>query len=67
MTTPAPDLLIDGPAEAKATLMLAHGAGAPMDSPFMAAIACGLGSLILRAETAPLAALAAVRHSRGWS
>ena len=43
MTTPAPDLLIDGPAEAKATLMLAHGAGAPMDSPFMAAIACGLG------------------------
>lgn len=31
------------------------------------AIACGLGSLILRAETAPLAALAAVRHSRGWS
>lgn len=43
MTTPAPDLLIDGPAEAKATLMLAHGAGAPMDSPFMAGIACGLG------------------------
>ena len=31
------------------------------------AIACGLGSLILRAETAPLAALAAIRHSRGWS
>ena len=43
MTTPAPDLLIDGSAEAKATLVLAHGAGAPMDSPFMAAIACGLG------------------------
>lgn len=31
------------------------------------AIPCGLGSLILRAETAPLAALAAIRHSRGWS
>ncbi|MFN6337347.1 MAG: alpha/beta family hydrolase [Cyanobacteriota bacterium] len=34
--------LIDGPAEAPATLVLAHGAGAPMDSPFMAAIASGL-------------------------
>ena len=31
--------LIDGPAEAPATLVLAHGAGAPMDSPFMAAMA----------------------------
>ena len=27
----------------------------------------GLGSLILRAETAPVAALAAVRHAWGWS
>lgn len=34
--------LIDGPADAAATLLLAHGAGAPMDSPFMAAIATGL-------------------------
>ena len=34
--------LIDGPADAPATLLLAHGAGAPMDSPFMAAIAGGL-------------------------
>lgn len=34
--------LIDGPAAAPATLLLAHGAGAPMDSPFMAAIATGL-------------------------
>ncbi len=34
--------LIDGPAGAPATLLLAHGAGAPMDSPFMAAIATGL-------------------------
>ncbi len=34
--------LIDGPATAPATLVLAHGAGAPMDSPFMAAIASGL-------------------------
>ena len=34
--------LVDGPANAPATLLLAHGAGAPMDSPFMAAIASGL-------------------------
>ncbi len=34
--------LIDGPNDAAATLLLAHGAGAPMDSPFMAAIATGL-------------------------
>jgi predicted alpha/beta-hydrolase family hydrolase len=38
--------LIDAPApasaQAPATLLLAHGAGAPMDSPFMTAIAAGL-------------------------
>ena len=34
--------LIDGPDDAPATVMFAHGAGAPMDSPFMAAIAGGL-------------------------
>lgn len=39
---PSPSRLIDGPAGAPATLVLAHGAGAPMDSPFMAAIATGL-------------------------
>ncbi|MGB7565386.1 MAG: alpha/beta family hydrolase [Prochlorococcaceae cyanobacterium] len=39
--SPAPRL-IDGPDAAPATVLLAHGAGAPMDSPFMAAIAGGL-------------------------
>ena len=34
--------LIDGPAAAPATLLLAHGAGAPMDSPFLATITSGL-------------------------
>ncbi|MFY7696866.1 MAG: alpha/beta family hydrolase, partial [Cyanobium sp.] len=46
-------LLIDGPADAPATLVLAHGAGAPMDSPFMAAMAIGLaerGWRVLRFE-----------------
>ncbi|MBM5793742.1 MAG: alpha/beta hydrolase [Cyanobacteria bacterium K_DeepCast_0m_m1_088] len=37
--------LIDGPASAPATLLLAHGAGAPMDSPFMQTVACGLAGL----------------------
>ena len=45
MTAEAPTTaprLIDGPEAAPATVLLAHGAGAPMDSPFMAAIASGL-------------------------
>jgi predicted alpha/beta-hydrolase family hydrolase len=36
--------LIEGPASAPATLLLAHGAGAPMDSPFLATIAAGLAA-----------------------
>ena len=46
--TPAPSpapRLIDGPDAAPATVLLAHGAGASMDSPFMAAIAGGLAQL----------------------
>ncbi|MFM7313113.1 MAG: alpha/beta fold hydrolase, partial [Cyanobium sp.] len=49
----APPLLIDGPADAPLRLLLAHGAGAPMDSPFMAAMADGLaqrGWRVLRFE-----------------
>lgn len=30
-----PEILVDGPADAAWTLALAHGAGAPMDSPFL--------------------------------
>lgn len=36
--------LIDGPDDAAVTLLLAHGAGAPMDSPFMDAIAARVAS-----------------------
>lgn len=39
-----PDLIFDGPAKAPLTLALAHGAGAPMDSPFMNVIAQGLAT-----------------------
>lgn len=48
MTTALPDLLIDGPAAAPWTVALAHGAGAPMDSPFMATMAALLAAHGLR-------------------
>jgi predicted alpha/beta-hydrolase family hydrolase len=41
------DLLFDGPEEGP-ILVLAHGAGAPMDSPFMNAMAAGLGARGIR-------------------
>ena len=37
-----PDFLFDGPNTAHITIALAHGAGAPMDSPYMQAFAEGL-------------------------
>ena len=45
---PAPAFLFDGPKTAKLTLILAHGAGAPMDSPFMETIAKGLAKAGIR-------------------
>ena len=36
------NLLFDGSADAGVTIALAHGAGAPMDTPFMQAFAKGL-------------------------
>ena len=38
-----PELLFDGPKRSALTLVLAHGAGAPMDSPFMEAFAARIG------------------------
>ena len=43
-----PSLLVDGPDRARATLAFAHGAGAPMDSPFMETVAAGLAAAGLR-------------------
>jgi len=40
----APEFLFDGPADAPLTVALAHGAGAPMESPFMNAFAEGLAA-----------------------
>ena len=42
------DLLIDGPKTSTATIVLAHGAGAMMDSPFMNKIAEGLAETRVR-------------------
>lgn len=42
------NVLFDGPRNGPIDLVLAHGAGAPMDSPFMAHIARGLGARGLR-------------------
>jgi predicted alpha/beta-hydrolase family hydrolase len=44
----APDFLFNGPARSKRILVLAHGAGAPMDTPFMTAMAEGLAGEGLR-------------------
>lgn len=41
--TPGMELLRDGPADARVTLVLAHGAGAAMDSDFMNDMAARLG------------------------
>src|SRR5579859_5581062 len=45
---PDDSLLINGSSAAPFTLILAHGAGAPMDSPFMNSIAEGLGDVQVR-------------------
>jgi predicted alpha/beta-hydrolase family hydrolase len=49
----APNLLIDGPKQARTTVLLAHGAGAGMDTDFMNAFAQGLarrGLCVVRFE-----------------
>lgn len=44
----SPDLISDGPQDAATTVVLAHGAGAGMDTPFMEAFAQGLAAQNLR-------------------
>ncbi len=44
MTTGDPDFLFDGPDDAATIVVLAHGAGAPMNTPFLNTIARGLAS-----------------------
>ena len=42
------DLLFEGPGDARHTLVLAHGAGAPMDSPFLNRVSAGLSARGIR-------------------
>ena len=57
----APTFLIDGPTEAKCSILLAHGAGAPMDSPAMKAIAASLAGSGLRVARFEFAYMASRR------
>ena len=42
------DLILEGPPDAAHTVVLAHGAGAPMDSPFMRRVSAGLAARGMR-------------------
>lgn len=55
------DFLFDGPDDAPATLLLAHGAGGPMDAPAMQAMAEALATLPLRVARFEFAYMAARR------
>ncbi len=58
----AAELLFDGPRDAPLTLALAHGAGAPMDTPFMTAFAEGVAAAGFRAARFEFAYMAARRR-----
>ena len=56
------EFLFDGEADAPATVLLAHGAGAPMDTPFMDGVAAGLAAAGLRVARFEFAYMAARRR-----
>ena len=57
------EFLYDGPSNARQTLVLAHGAGAAMDSPFMNRIAEGVGAAGVRVVRFEFPYMAARRHT----
>ena len=57
-----PDLIFNGPADAHLTLVLAHGAGATMDSPFMTAFAEGIAVEGVRVARFEFPYMAGRRH-----
>ncbi|WP_019644666.1 alpha/beta fold hydrolase [Novispirillum itersonii] len=65
MTGQAIHILWDGPADAATVLVLAHGAGAPMDSPFQAAVAAGLAGRGLRVARFEFPYMARLRAGEG--
>jgi predicted alpha/beta-hydrolase family hydrolase len=60
-----PNFLIDGPDKAKKSILLAHGAGAPMDSPAMTAIAKSLAEVGFRVARFEFDYMASRRTSSG--
>ncbi len=62
--SPPTELLLDGPADAP-TLVLAHGAGAPMDSPFLATMAAGLAERGVRVARFEFSYMRARREGGG--
>jgi predicted alpha/beta-hydrolase family hydrolase len=61
----ATQLLHTGPTDAAHTLVLAHGAGAPMDSPFLVAMAVGLAERGIRVVRFEFPYMAARRVGKG--
>jgi predicted alpha/beta-hydrolase family hydrolase len=59
------DFLIDGPAKATCSILLGHGAGAPMDSPAMTAIAKSLSDAGFRVARFEFDYMASRRTSSG--
>jgi predicted alpha/beta-hydrolase family hydrolase len=57
-------MLFDGPEDALATVVLAHGAGAPMDSPFMETFARGIAGAGFRVARFEFPYMAARREGR---
>lgn len=60
-----PDFLFTGPADAKTTILLAHGAGAPMDSAWMNAFAQRLADKNIRVARFEFSYMAARRTGEG--
>jgi predicted alpha/beta-hydrolase family hydrolase len=54
-------VLFDGPEDARHTVVLAHGAGAPMDSPWMETVTAGLAARDIRVVRFEFAYMAARR------
>src|SRR5688572_27733319 len=59
------DFLFDGPAHAHATILLGHGAGAPMDSPAMTAISAALAKAGFRVARFEFGYMASRRTDAG--
>src|SRR5690606_8243252 len=61
----ATDFLFDGPEDASVTILLAHGAGAPMDSASMTGVARALAAAGLRVARFEFGYMAARRGPEG--